>query len=241
MTLAPSELYSVVMGSDDEDCDYMYYYPRGPQGGLETTKTCATWAFKSSRVVNLADLDSPIPSKVYFPVGNNTGKTITENKYFPMIALPSQILEHEPAFASCLPFSTWSFFDLNRQIRARIISVWDPPKAIEGTDVIKPPDVTAHTVTPSASINSTAPAGIPHLFDRPSRTVVLEESMTKIAQLPEDPSRTAMANAFQTLTGQDRLYVFPQMLVNERLTKLAEDLRARITIPVIRFQQQLWL
>lgn len=206
MKLPPSELFSVVLGSGNEDCRLMHYFPRGLEGGMETTVTCATWAYESSRMVNLADLYGPVPSRVYFQAGNHTGETITENKYFPMIALPSQILEEEPAFASCLPFSTWSFFDLNKRDKARLVSVWDPPIAVDGTDMIQPPTVTAHTINHINPLNSAAPAEASKSFNGPPKTGPADKT-TGLFQSQGYMSPTAPMNGLQTTAGYGKSYV----------------------------------
>jgi len=102
LTLHPSELSSVV--SSFTACPKSW----------DSTAVCT---FKTMRNFNLLDLHGPVPANAYFQGRKSLftssalgeyepecSSAICENKYYPTIALPWQVVKSEPAFASCFPF-----------------------------------------------------------------------------------------------------------------------------------------
>jgi hypothetical protein len=121
----------------------------------------------TARPFNLADMQGPVPPKAYFRGGVNES-VIEEDRYYPFVLMPSQILEHEPALVSCWPFAS---FDGKPFSKVDIMRVWDPPVAYDPTPFVKPATI---TVPPrrSSGFSTPTPGFVSTSYDSPAMTDV---------------------------------------------------------------------
>jgi hypothetical protein len=140
---------------------------------------------------NLADLQGPVPSTAYFRAPwekdfeTKPPNQIDQENYHPFIALPTQILEHEPAFASCWPFVRR---DGTPRSKSGVVKAWDPPMGVDPTPLVKSATMTAYSkavlgtsAIPVPGSSFTNPMG-------PSRTAVPQSGETLVFPPPGSPT-----------------------------------------------------
>jgi hypothetical protein len=158
----------------------------------------------SLRSFNIEDLIPPVPAKAYF--GNQfaygwkfDGPTvwplptyIVEGQYQPRLLVPTKILDYNPLYSSCYPFSVEPEDKARWGRRFDNMVVWDPPIILTGEPVILLPTATAtqgNTITgPTAPNTGSGPLVTPH------------------SQISRDQSSTInnpLANTYPTKIGEN--------------------------------------
>lgn len=114
-------------------------------GDISLRTLCNDYHTYTTRPFNLADLEGPLPIRAAQMGGSHADMVegwdyIIENDYHPKIALPKQVTELEPIWASCYPFgeSGTTFSTPKEQ------GIWDPPIRLDSVASLAPISITVH-------------------------------------------------------------------------------------------------